>query len=102
MRPTLGRVVIYTRAPGEVFAATITRVEPLPDTLDALVLVLNDINVTDGQRATVADEHSYAVWLGVDIHHPDGRSHRWYTNGPIQFDRGQAPADHTWRWPPRA
>lgn len=87
MRPSLGRVVIYTRGVGEEYAATITRV----GTPNGVLQLEND----------------YDVWLAVDIHDEprglDDRSHgrRWYTHAPVKFDGSETPAANTWRWPPR-
>jgi hypothetical protein len=81
MRPTLGRVVLYTRAAGEEFAARITRVESRPLTADLVWL-----------------ETRFDVWLAVDIHNAS-RGETWFTPSPIRFS--DEPASNTWRWPPR-
>ncbi len=99
MRPSLCRAVLYTRAPGEEYAATITRVTPS--------------SVLDIAGVSPNLEIYYDVLLAVDIiFRPDevvteaghrriyGR--RWFTPGPVKFDDSATPAANTWRWPPRA
>lgn len=84
MRPTLGRVVLYTRGDGEEFAARITRVVMKP---------VSGTHETDGGH----DENQYEVYLAVDIH-TDTRGETWFTPAPIRFDPDGA--CNTWRWPP--
>lgn len=95
MRPSLGRVVIYTRGPGEEYAATITRV----DVADSVV---------GFDPKTLNDENTYRVFLMVLVHRdvpaPHGveaEGRTWFTQTPVPFDDRDPPANFTWRWPPR-
>ena len=87
MRPTLGRVITYTRAGAtatavpEEYTGRITRVVP---------------NVIEDEGG---HENDFEAWLAVDIHNA-ARGETWFTPGPIKYDpEGR---DNTWRWPDRA
>jgi len=116
VKPSLGRVVIYTRtvATGsrvaEEYAARITRVVPLPIP-DSLVehewkRQIEDDPTLDGLTKSIVRtelekrEVFYDVFLAVDVHVPAAaRGEVWFPHIPIPFDAGGAGG--TWRWPER-
>jgi hypothetical protein len=104
VRPTLGRVVIYTRVDhvGEEYTARITRVSPISLSPDELArgaaAVDGGISVKEFEAIRYHDEHAYNVWLAVDIHN-DLRAETWFTPTPVRFNPNGAGL--TWRWPDR-
>ena len=107
MRPSLGRVVIYTRAaatertPAWEYTARITAVRPAPKTV-----MVPLVEAVGSRAATEADEAFWEVLLAVDIHRfghplgvPEARGELWFSPMPVKFDpQGLA---NTWRWPER-
>jgi hypothetical protein len=106
MRPTLGRVVIFTRSSGEEFAARITRVlaKPITDAEVARVRqeweaedpTLDNIGASTVRSSLENVEGNYEVWLAVDIHTKIG-GRTWYSDQPVAFNAQGG--DLTWRWP---
>lgn len=91
MRPTLGRVVIYVRTPGDEYRADIIRVTLRPGALEQ------------------GGEDQFDVRLAVDIESREMADsgfilsmwRRWYTPMPVAYDGGEIPKANTWHWPPK-
>lgn len=96
MKPVLARRAIYTRAPGEEFAARITRVELTRVTPFVRATTRGGhAIVTTTPADTSTDEDDYDVFLAVAIHTNTEAEEDFL--GPVPF--GDSSTAGTWHWP---
>lgn len=98
MRPTVGRVVLYTVRP-----ATPAHGDQPGDSGVEYAATITAVRERDGasQRELLAgDENAYDVLMAVHRHGFDTKGSIWHTASPIRY--AEKPAANTWRWPPRA
>lgn len=96
-RPQLGQSILFTRAPGETFAARITRVVPTRVTpyVQATFRGPHTVAATVAADASPL-ESDYDVWLSYAAH--DGDEAAIAFAQAVPYDPGAAAG--TWAWPP--
>lgn len=98
-RPQLGQSVLFTRAPGETFAARITRVVPTRVTPFTAPLLRGGHTITTTAAADASPlEDDYDVWISYAAH--DGDEAAIAFAQAVPYDPGAAAG--TWAWPPNA
>lgn len=96
-RPRLAQAVLYTRAPGEVFAARITRVVPTRVAPFARTVFRGSHALVFTQPADESTlESDYAVWLSYAAHDGDEAAIVFAQAAPFDPNGGAG----TWAWPP--